>query len=71
MNNLRYRLLAACAIMVAALGASALIADAGDSWTEFFGWAVFLVAINVPFLLTSARSQRSCTAWLGGARRKS
>lgn len=71
MNNLRYRLIAACAILVAALGASALITEADDSWAEFFGWVIFLVAINVPFLLTSANSERGCTAWLNGARRKS
>ena len=71
MNNLRYRLIATCAILGAALGASALITDAGDSWAEFFAWAIFLVAINVPFLLTSADSQRKCAAWLNGARRKS
>lgn len=71
MNYLRHRLLAICVILVAALVGSALIADAGDSWIEFLSWAVFLVAINVPFLLTSADSQRKCTAWLYGARRKS
>ena len=51
----------------AAIGAS-LITDAGDSWTEFFAWIGFLVAINTPVLFMSSDSNRPCAGWL--ARRK-
>ncbi len=70
MNNLRHRLLAACAVVAAALLGSALIADADDSWAEFSAWAAFLVALNVPLLLAPADALRNCTARLTWARRK-
>ena len=70
MNNFLNRLLAACAIFAAALVGSALITDEGDSWAEFFSWAVFLVAINTPFLLYPSRPAMGCTNWLTWARRR-
>ena len=52
----------AAIVAAAAIGAS-LITDAGDSWTEFFAWIGFLVALNVPVLFLPADSNRFCAAW--------
>ena len=58
----------ATVVAAAAVGAS-LITDAGDSWTEFFAWIGFLVALNVPVLFLPTDSNHSCTGWLTRGRK--
>jgi len=53
----------AAVVAAAAIGAS-LITDAGDSWTEFFAWVGFLVALNVPVLFLPSDANRACAGWL-------
>lgn len=58
----------AAVVAGAAIGAS-LITDAGDSWTEFFTWVGFLVALNTPLLFVPSDSNRFCAGWLARGRK--
>jgi hypothetical protein len=56
-------------VVAAALVGASLISDSEDSWAEFFGWTVFLVALNTPLLFAPSDSNRFCAGWLSRGRK--
>jgi hypothetical protein len=58
-------------VLAGALFASALMLEfsPNSSWLAFVGWAIFFVALQLPWLWVTPSAQRSCTAWLARFRK--
>ena len=57
-------------VVAGALIGASLISDSEDSWAEFFGWTVFLVALNTPLLFMPSDWNRSCAGRLARGHKK-
>jgi hypothetical protein len=58
-------------VLAGALFASALMLklSPNSSWLAFVGWAIFFVALQLPWLLVTPSAQSECTAWLARFRK--
>jgi hypothetical protein len=58
-------------VLAGALLASAIMVklSPNSSWLAFIGWAIFFVALQLPWLLVTPSAQSSCTAWLARFRK--
>ncbi len=66
MNKTTRALISLAIVLAGALLASALMLklSPNSSWLAFTGWAIFFVALQLPWLLFTSAAQNSCTAWL-------
>jgi hypothetical protein len=66
MNKTGRTLITFAIILAGALFASALMLkfSPDSSWLAFVGWAVFFVALQLPWLWVTPSAQSGCTAWL-------
>jgi hypothetical protein len=71
MNKTTRTLITLGIVMAGALFASAIMLklSPNSSWLAFVGWAIFFVALQLPWLLVTPSAQSSCTAWLARFRK--
>jgi len=71
MNKIGRTLITFTMVLAGALFASAfmLTFSPGSSWLAFVGWAIFFVALQLPWLLVTPSAQSDCTAWLARFRK--
>jgi hypothetical protein len=66
MNKSDRTLISIAIVLAGALFASALMLklSPNSSWLAFVGWAIFFVALQLPWLLVTPSARSGCTAWL-------
>jgi hypothetical protein len=66
MNKTGRTLITFAIVLAGALFASALMLKLSpdSSWVALVGWAIFFVALQLPWLLVTPSAQSACTAWL-------
>lgn len=71
MNKTGRTLITFIVVLAGALFASALMLrfNSGSSWPAFVGWAIFFVALQLPWMWITPSAQNSCTAWLARFRK--
>ncbi len=71
MNTITRTLITFAIVLAGALLASALMLklSPNSSWLAFVGWAIFFVALQLPWLLVTPSAQSSCTGWLARFRK--
>jgi hypothetical protein len=71
MNKTTRSLITFVIVLAGALLASAIMLklSPNSSWLAFVGWAIFFVALQLPWLLVTPSAQSSCTAWLARFRK--
>jgi hypothetical protein len=71
MNKAGRTLITFAIVLAGALFASALMLQLSpnSSWLAYLGWAIFFVALQLPWLFVTPSAQSSCTAWLARFRR--
>lgn len=71
MNTTTRTLITFGIVLAGALLASALMfkLSPNSTWLAFVGWAIFFVALQLPWLLFTRSAQSSCTAWLARLRK--
>ena len=71
MNKTGRTLVTFAIVLAGALFASALMLKLSpdSSWLAFVGWAIFFVALQLPWLLIAPSAQGGCTAWLARLRK--
>ena len=71
MNKTGRTLITFAIVLAGALFASALMLklSPNSSWLAFVGWAIFFVALQLPWLLVRPSAQGACTAWLARFRK--
>lgn len=71
MNKTGRTLVTFALTLAGALLASALMLkfSSNSSWLAFVGWAIFFVALQLPWLWVTPSAQSGCTAWLARFRK--
>jgi len=71
MNKTGRTLITFTIVVAGALFASALMLkfSPNSSWLAFVGWALFFVALQLPWLFVPPPAQSGCTAWLARFRK--
>ena len=71
MNKAGRMLITFTIVLAGALFASALMLklSPNSSWLALVGWAIFFVALQLPWLWVPRSAQNSCTAWLARFRK--
>jgi hypothetical protein len=71
MNKAGRTLITFAIVLAGALFAAALMLklSPNSSWLAYVGWAIFFVALQLPWLFVPPSAQGSCTAWLARFRK--
>jgi hypothetical protein len=66
MNKSDRTLISIAIVLAGALFASTLMLklSPNSSWLAFVGWAILLVALQLPWLFATPPARSGCTAWL-------